>query len=376
MQITRSINIVLATIVLAAIYASPALCRQEVKHSLSISVPPGYHLMINGNDTKAQKLDATAIYADPVDGLFQRVMLVTSEGNNLCDASGCAYYSLTRGGDSQGARATAGIMLEDLNGGTHIKSVMPQSPAEQAGMVAGQWISQVNGLQIKTSAEAASTIRGLPMGVEAMITVITGDKTTGKVSVLKMIPRAMFGTGVIKLGRIVPADCDFKGKTSVICSLSLEQITEGTNLYWAVPNQNLPALTVSFNMEWTPKNSLQVRLSAPRGISVWDGGDKPSKASLIPTGKSYRTTDLPTMFELRTDHWQGIKLSDGTLVDGEFVVDRLDCMLWKKHFSIGSTIHINLSTNNIYDLQKGRQVMVRLICGKGDPTAAWVLKPR
>ena len=64
------------------------------------------------------------------------------------------------------------------------------------------------------------------------------------------------------------------------------------------------------------------------------------------------------------------------MVAGDFIVDRPSCLQWQKHFSAGSPPSIDLNYDTLHRLQQGKQVVVKLLCGKGDLAAAWILKAR
>ena len=277
----------------------PAHCQEEIRYNVSISVPAGYMIAFNGVDVKMRSFVGEAVFAEPEDGLFKRVELLTSDGRKVSDDTFSAYFCLEREGEPEGVRATAGIRLDGSKDGVRIRNVLPMSPADEAGMKSGQWIVQVNGESVTNIGAAVTKIRGLELGKEAKITVLTGDKESGKLSILTMIPRAMYGTGAVKLGRLIPSGCNFKAGAEVNCLISLDDVTKGTPQYWHTTKAEQPALTVTFNMNWTPRVGLQVRLSGLRGVRAWDGAEKSRDGSVSAPGIA-RYTDLPSMFELRT----------------------------------------------------------------------------
>lgn len=94
----------------------------------------------------------------------------------------------------QGARAFVGISLENTADGVRVVQVVPGSPAETAGLQAGDILTAINGADIATASDARQAIIGLSAGDTVSVSFSRdGEAQTVEITLEEMTGR--FGRG-------------------------------------------------------------------------------------------------------------------------------------------------------------------------------------
>ncbi|HKC77826.1 MAG TPA: trypsin-like peptidase domain-containing protein, partial [Gaiellaceae bacterium] len=83
-----------------------------------------------------------------------------------------------------GPTAFIGVVLKNVSGGTQIQQVLPNLPAETAGLVAGDVITSLNGITIATMDDMRKALLSLPVGTAVPIgyTDTSGVAQTGSIT--------------------------------------------------------------------------------------------------------------------------------------------------------------------------------------------------
>jgi S1-C subfamily serine protease len=83
-----------------------------------------------------------------------------------------------------GPTAFLGVVLKNVSGGTRIQQVLPNLPADTAGLVAGDVITSLNGLTIATMDDMRDALLTLPVGTAVPIgfTDTNGVSQTGSIT--------------------------------------------------------------------------------------------------------------------------------------------------------------------------------------------------
>lgn len=83
-----------------------------------------------------------------------------------------------------GPTAFLGVVLKDVSGGTQIQQVLPNLPADSAGLVAGDVITSLNGAPISSMAEMRKALLSLEVGAAVPIgwNDTTGTAQTGTIT--------------------------------------------------------------------------------------------------------------------------------------------------------------------------------------------------
>src|SRR5207253_207705 len=83
-----------------------------------------------------------------------------------------------------GPTAFLGVVLKDVSGGTKIQQILPNLPAEAAGLVVGDVITSLNGATISSMADMRKALLSLAVGTAVSIgwTDTTGAAQTGTIT--------------------------------------------------------------------------------------------------------------------------------------------------------------------------------------------------
>jgi S1-C subfamily serine protease len=83
-----------------------------------------------------------------------------------------------------GPTAFLGVALKDVSGGAAITEIVPQQPAEAAGLVVGEVITSLNGVTISSSADVRKSVLSLVPGTAVPIswTDASGNPQTGTIT--------------------------------------------------------------------------------------------------------------------------------------------------------------------------------------------------
>lgn len=94
--------------------------------------------------------------------------------------------------DDETTRPWLGVQIQDAEGGVAVMMVMPDSPAQAAGLQAGDLISAVNGSEFSTAEALIAQISELQVGDEVTLSVLRGEEALEISATLGEAPADVF----------------------------------------------------------------------------------------------------------------------------------------------------------------------------------------